>query len=75
MENTNEVNEQNIQDSNPPFMTLQQAAKYLEVSKSYLYKLTHNHVIPFCQPGGKLIYFVRADIDAYVLKSRIDPEK
>ncbi|HOZ50986.1 MAG TPA: helix-turn-helix domain-containing protein [Chitinophagaceae bacterium] len=53
------------------FLTLSEAADYLGVSKSLLYKKTAAREIPFCRPGdGKLIYFDRAELTEWVLSNR-----
>jgi excisionase family DNA binding protein len=49
---------------------LQEASKYLGLSKSALYKKTSLNVIPFYKPNGKIIYFKKADLDDYMLSNR-----
>jgi len=49
-----------------------EAARYLHVSLSTLYKLTSRSAIPhYKSAGGKLISFQRADLDAYLLHDRV----
>lgn len=48
-----------------------QAAKYIDVSKSYLYKLTSGGEISHFKPHGKRIYFKKEDLDNWVFKNRI----
>lgn len=48
------------------YLNLAEAALYLGVSKSYLYKLTSTLSIPFCRPANKLIYFKRTELDSWV---------
>ena len=38
-------------------MSFDEACKYLNLSKSYLYKCTHKNLIPYYKPGGKKIFF------------------
>lgn len=52
-----------------PF-TLLEAAAFLNVSASYLYKLTHHKKIPYFKPQGKKIYFLRSDLMNYLLQNR-----
>lgn len=52
-------------------LTLEEAARFLGISKSYLYKLTHGLVIPHYKPGGKLIYFQCEDLEAWMRRNRI----
>ena len=44
-----------------------EAASYMGISKSYLYKLGYNDKIPVSSPEGKLKYYRREDLDAYML--------
>jgi excisionase family DNA binding protein len=56
-------------------MTTTEAAEYLGVSRSYLYKATSNKSIPYYQPGGKLVYFKREDLNRFAYSKRIMSEK
>jgi prophage regulatory protein len=47
-----------------------EAAEYLGVSKAYLYKLIGQAELPFSKPGGKLVYFKKSDLDAWVFSRR-----
>ncbi len=47
-------------------LTLAEAAKYLGISKSMLYKHTYTGIIPCYRPGGKMLYFERAELDNWV---------
>lgn len=51
------------------------AAKYLGISRSFLYKLTSGRTIAFFKPNGKRIYFLKSDLDKYLLRIRIAPEE
>ena len=53
------------------FLTTREAASYLSVSLSHLYKLTSRHEITFYRPTGKLMYFQRKDLDAFILRNKI----
>lgn len=52
-------------------MTLEETSSFLKVSKSYLYKLTSGKKIPYYKPAGKLIYFLKSEIEQWVLEGRI----
>lgn len=52
-------------------LTVSEAAQYLGVSRSYLYKLTMARKIPFSKPLGKLCFFSRADIEAWLMSNRV----
>ena len=54
-------------------LTLLEAASYLDISQSYLYKLTSNQQIPHFKPRGKRVYFLKADLDSYLLQNRVKP--
>ena len=47
-----------------------EAAIYLELSHSHLYKLTSGCILPHYKPNGKKIYFKRAELDAWLLSNR-----
>lgn len=52
-------------------MTLDEAAIYLGVSKSHLYKLTSSKKIPHYKPSNKLIFFKRVELEAWALSNQI----
>lgn len=53
-------------------LTLKEAAKYLDVSESYLYQLTSSGKIPhFKSAGGKRISFLESDLKAWLLAHRV----
>jgi excisionase family DNA binding protein len=49
-------------------LTFQEAARYLDVSASHLYKLTSQNRIRHFKPNGKKLFFTKADLDAYLLR-------
>ena len=49
-----------------------QAASYLDVSNSHLYKLTSSSTIPCYKPNGKKLYFNREELDKWLLSNRQD---
>jgi excisionase family DNA binding protein len=44
-----------------------EAAKYMGISLSTLYKLTSAGILPYSKPNGKLIYFSRQSLDNWLL--------
>lgn len=52
-------------------LNLEEAATFLGLKKSALYKLTHNMVIPFYRPNGKMVYFEKSDLLAWLRQNRI----
>jgi excisionase family DNA binding protein len=55
---------------NKEVLTLKEAAKYLNVSCSHLYKLTHTKEIPHYKPRGKQVYFEKRELDQWLLQNR-----
>lgn len=50
-------------------LTLDQACLYAGISRSYMYKLTALDQIPYSKPRGKLIYFERKKLNAWLLQN------
>ncbi len=53
-------------------LTFEEAASYMGMSRSYLYKLTATKQIPHYKPGGKMLFFERAELEAWLLSRRVD---
>lgn len=51
-------------------LTTDEAASYLGVSKSYIYKLTSRNEIPCYKPMGKMCYFDRAELEDWLRSNR-----
>jgi len=56
-------------------LSLNQAAQYMDISKSFLYKLTCKREIPFSKPGAKVIFFKRTDLDEWMLGRKFPSKK
>ena len=52
-------------------LTSDEAARYMGVSKSYLYKLTMRRRIPHYKPAGKMCYFNRHELEAWLQGNRV----
>lgn len=52
-------------------LTSTEAAAYLGVTKSWLYKLTMRRLIPHYKPTGKLIYFNREELEQWLQANRV----
>ena len=50
-------------------LSVEEAAEFLNMKPSYLYKLTSDKKITFFKPLGKLIYFKRSDLEAFLLRN------
>lgn len=59
---------------NRPFLTAEEAAEYMGITMSYLYKLTHLKMIPYTRPFGKKIYFEREALDAILRSNPVRTE-
>jgi len=55
---------------NKETLNLKEAARYLNVSCSHLYKLTYTKEIPHYKPRGKQIYFEKRELDQWLLQNR-----
>ena len=53
------------------FLSTSEVCDYLGVSLSCVYKLSFNHALPKYCPGGKKIYFKKADIDNWLSRNRV----
>jgi len=51
-------------------LTFNEAAVYLDVSHSHLYKMTSTGVIPSYKPNGKKLYFNRKELDEWLLTNK-----
>jgi excisionase family DNA binding protein len=64
----------NANNSYPDILDLQQLASYLNVSKSYLYKMTSNNMIPHSKRGKKL-YFDKEIVTKWILENTISTQE
>ena len=51
-------------------LTFEEACEYMGVSRSFLYKLTSRRQIPHSKPNGKMIFFEKKKINAWLLQNR-----
>ena len=52
-------------------LTTVEAAEYLGLKKSYLYKLMMRRQIPYYKPTGKVCYFKYEDLLQWMLSNRV----
>lgn len=52
-------------------LTSDEAARYMGISKSYLYKLTMRREIPHFKPMGKVCYFNRKELEGFLQGNRV----
>lgn len=55
-------------------LTFEEAAQYTGISKSTLYKMTSQKIVPHYKPTGKLIFFEKDELDQFLLSVRIKPQ-
>lgn len=55
---------------NKEILTTDEAAAFLDMEKSYLFKLTSTGVLPFSKPNGKKLYFKREDLVSWAMSNR-----
>lgn len=51
-------------------LTSNEAARYMGISKSHLYKLTMSGAIPHYKPTGKMCYFNREELEVWLQSNR-----
>jgi len=49
---------------------VEELSDYTGFKKSYIYKLVHTNSIPFSKPNGKVLFFERKLIDAWLLQNK-----
>ena len=47
-------------------LSFDEASRFLNLSKSYLYKLTSGNLIPHYKPQGKMLYFEKAELEELI---------
>jgi excisionase family DNA binding protein len=52
-------------------LTSDEAAAYMGISLSYLYKLTMKKLIPHYKPMGKMCYFNRKELESWLQSNRV----
>ena len=61
----------NILSTTKEVLTAPEAAKYMGVSLTYLYKLTCRKQIPYYKPTGKVCYFNRKELEEWLQSNRV----
>ena len=62
---------ENLCYSTKEVLTLEEASLYMGISRSMLYKMTHNGDIPFYKPTGKLIFFEKSHLLEWLRRNRV----
>ena len=58
-------------ESERRLMTTTEAGRYVGLEPSYLYKMMMRRAIPYYKPGGKLCFFAKEDLDAWMKRVRV----
>jgi len=56
-------------------LTCREAAAYMGVSLSYIYKLTHRNEIPHYKPLGKKVFFNKSELEEWIQRQRIETQE
>lgn len=52
-------------------MNITDACRYLNLSRSTIYKMTSQGTIPYRKPG-KQLYFIKSELDAWIEEGKVD---
>lgn len=52
-------------------LSFDEAGTFLNLSKSYLYKLTSGNLIPHYKPQGKMLYFEKSELEAWLRQNPV----
>ena len=52
-------------------LSFEETSRFLNLSKSYLYKLTSGNLIPHYKPQGKMLYFEKTELEAWLRQNPI----
>ncbi|MBR4297130.1 MAG: helix-turn-helix domain-containing protein [Bacteroidaceae bacterium] len=52
-------------------LTTDETARYMGISKAHLYTLTMKKLIPHYKPMGKVIYFLRSEVESWLQGNRV----
>ncbi len=56
-------------------LSFAEAAAYVGISQSYLYKLTSAGRIPHYKPEGKRLYFDKGELNRWIFRNPVGPEQ
>jgi len=55
--------------------SFEEACRFLNLSKSYLYQLTSKGLIPHYKPQGKMLYFEREELESWLLQNPVKTKR
>lgn len=50
--------------------TVDDVVNYTGFSKSYVYKLVHNNILPYSKPNNRTLFFTKSEIDEWLMKNK-----
>lgn len=56
---------------NKNILSFDEASEFLNLSKSYLYKLTSANLISHYKPQGKMLYFEKTELEAWLRQNPV----
>jgi excisionase family DNA binding protein len=56
-------------------LSFEEASRFLNLSKSYLYKLTSGNLIPHYKPQGKMLYFEKTELEAWLRQNPVKTQQ
>ena len=62
---------EDILDNAKEVLTVEEASRFMDIARSSLYKMTSDRSIPFYRPNGKMIYFEKVDILAWIRQNHV----
>ena len=66
-----EIRLQEEERAKSTWLSANEAAEFLGISKSTLYKYTHYRKIPYYNPRGKMLRFLLADLNDFIRNSKV----
>ena len=61
----------NIISTTKAVLTVDEAARYMGIAKSTLYKMMMRREIPYSKPNGKVCFFDRQELEAWLMSNRV----
>lgn len=59
-----------IVDSTKEIFNVDDLINYTGFTRSHIYKLVHKNVIPYSKPNGKFLFFLKSEIDEWLLQNK-----
>jgi len=59
-----------VTKANRPFLSLEEAAEYLDLAKETIYQFSSQGILPKYKLHGRRIYFKKSDLDDFILNEK-----